>query len=280
MDRGQLVLSLRSLHLCSAAAGSYPQTDLVHKLSPHNTLGAPDTTTWRYGRSMAATSRNPAPTVPGRRGPIGTGTKGPLGDSISLHRLSNGGPIVVRRTARRKTGLAAFWENGQAVIAVPARLSLEDEQYWVPHMAAKLEQSKVRAPGGRRGPASDEALLQRSLDLSKTYLGSRAVPESVRWVNNQNDRWGSATPARKTIRISHHVQGMPDWVVDYVLLHELAHLIHPNHSAAFWAELASYPKLESAKAFLQGASFASARNIAGMAEGMEDELEEASSGRA
>lgn len=196
-----------------------------------------------------------------------------MGDSISLHRLSTGDPIVVRRTARRKTGLAAFWENGQAVIAVPARLSIEDEQYWVPHMAAKLEQRKQNEAGlaGRRHtPASDDALLQRSHSLSAQFLGARAVPDSVRWVNNQNDRWGSATPARRTIRISHHVQGMPDWVLDYVLLHELAHLIHPNHSAAFWAELAGYPKLDEAKAFLQGASFASARNIVGMGEGMDD----------
>ncbi|MEV8146303.1 YgjP-like metallopeptidase domain-containing protein [Specibacter sp. NPDC078709] len=226
-----------------------------------------------------ARSQSPAPApVPAlaaaaRRRPIGTGTKGPLGDSISLHRLSTGDPIVVRRTARRKTGLAAFWENGQAVIAVPARLSLDDEAYWVPHMAAKLEHSKQREAGlaGRRNvPASDAALLQRSHSLSAQFLGARAVPDSVRWVSNQNGRWGSATPARKTIRISHHVQGMPDWVVDYVLLHELAHLIHPNHSPAFWAELAGYSKLEEAKAFLQGASFASARNIMGMGEGMDD----------
>lgn len=219
-----------------------------------------------------------APAVPSRRGPIGTGTKGPLGDSISRHRLSSGDPIVVRRTARRKTGLAAFWENGQAVIAVPARLSLEDEAYWVPHMAAKLEKNRDRVAGKRGVPASDAALMQRCLVLSEKYLGSRAQPNSVRWVTNQNGRWGSATPAHKTIRISHHVQGMPDWVLDYVLLHELAHLIHPNHSAAFWAELAGYPKLEEAKAFLQGASFASSRNISGMGEGMQDESDHGTDG--
>lgn len=247
---------------------SYPRTAVS---------GYPEAAAWRYGRRMAATPSNPASSTPAsstpaprasrRRGPIGTGTKGPLGDSVSQHRTSSGDPIVVRRTARRKTGLAAFWENGQAVIAVPARLSLEDEQYWVPYMAAKLERSHAQRPV----PASDHALLQRSFDLSETYLGSRARPESVRWVKNQNGRWGSATPARRTIRISHHVQGMPEWVLDYILLHELAHLIHPNHSRAFWAELASYPKLETAKAFLQGASFAASRNIAGMAQGMDEE---------
>ncbi|POH72314.1 M48 metallopeptidase family protein [Arthrobacter glacialis] len=206
-----------------------------------------------------------------RRRPIGKGTPGPLGDSYSAHRRSNGDAVVVRRTARRKTGLAAFWEGPQAVIAVPARLSLEDEQYWVPHMVAKLEAS-LRG-GKRRLQPSDDALMQRCLFLSGKYLGSRAVPESVRWVSNQNGRWGSATPARKSIRISHHVQGMPEWVVDYVLLHELSHLIHPNHSPAFWAEMAGFAELDRAKAFLDGASFAANRKIHGMNNDFDGDLD-------
>ncbi len=197
-----------------------------------------------------------------------------MGDTISRHTLSNGEQVVIRRTARRKTGLAAFWEAGQAVIAVPARLSVEDELYWVPRMVAKLEQGTRTRPHRSGSPASDDALLQRSLTLSGTYLGARAVPVSVRWVQNQQSRWGSATPARRTIRISHHVQGMPEWVLDYVLLHELAHLIHPNHSPAFWAELAGYPNLELAKAFLDGASFAASRNISALAGGTIDGTED------
>lgn len=204
-----------------------------------------------------------------RRRPIGKGTPGPLGDSYSAHRRSNGEAVLVRRTARRKTGLAAFWEGPQAVIAVPARLSLEDEQYWVPHMVAKLEAGLKG--GKRRVQPSDDALMRRSLFLSGKYLGSRAAPESVRWVSNQNGRWGSATPARKSIRISHHVQGMPEWVVDYVLLHELTHLIHANHSPAFWAEMAGFAELDKAKAFLDGASFSANRNIRGMNNDLDDD---------
>jgi Protein of unknown function DUF45 len=203
---------------------------------------------------------------------IGRGTPGPIGDSISGHTAANGAPVVVRRTRRRKTGVAAFWEDGRAVIAVPARMSLEDEQYWVPHMVARLEADmRARTGGRRRVPESDEELMRRCLALSATYLGSRAVPESVRWVTNQKGRWGSATNAHKSIRISHHVKGMPEWVLDYVLLHELAHLIHPNHGPAFWAELDGYAPQERAKAFLDGASFASARNIAGMGGDLDDE---------
>lgn len=201
-----------------------------------------------------------------RRTPLGKGTPGPIGDSVSGHRASNGAQVVIRRSRRRKTGVAAFWEEGRAVIAVPARMSLEDEDYWIPHMVSRLEADMrtLRGAGRRRSVESDAALMQRCVLLSATYLGSRAVPESVRWVTNQKGRWGSATNAHKSIRISHLVQGMPEWVLDYVLLHELTHLIHPNHSAAFWAELEGYPHLKRAEAFLEGASFASARNITGM----------------
>ncbi|MDN5670221.1 MAG: M48 family metallopeptidase, partial [Renibacterium salmoninarum] len=89
-----------------------------------------------------------------------------------------------------------------------------------------------------------------------------AVPESVRWVGNQNSRWGSATPAEKSIRLSDKLQGMPEWVVDYVLLHELAHLVVAGHGPQFWALLTAYPKTEEAKAFLAGVSFALGRGMA------------------
>ena len=79
---------------------------------------------------------------------------------------------------------------------------------------------------------------------------------SVRWVTNQNGRWGSCTPADRTIRISHRIQDMPDWVIDYVLLHELAHLVEANHGPRFWALVDTYPRAERAKGFLAGVSHA------------------------
>ncbi len=49
---------------------------------------------------------------------------------------------------------------------------------------------------------------------------------------------------------------MPDHVLDYVLLHELAHLLVPGHGPAFWRLLASYPRLERARGFLDGLAHA------------------------
>ena len=102
--------------------------------------------------------------------------------------------------------------------------------------------------------------------LPSTWVDG-AVPTSVRWVTNQNSRWGSATPADGTIRLSDKLRPMPQWVIDYVLLHELAHLLVAGHNAAFWKLLEAYPETQRAKAFLEGVSFASARGLAGRGAG-------------
>jgi predicted metal-dependent hydrolase len=54
------------------------------------------------------------------------------------------------------------------------------------------------------------------------------------------------------IRLSHRLRPMPVWVLDYVLVHELAHLVEPTHSTAFWRLVARYPDAERAKGFLEG----------------------------
>jgi predicted metal-dependent hydrolase len=189
---------------------------------------------------------------------------------------ADGAPVEVRRSARRRRTVAAFWENGTAVVAIPAHFSGAQEREWVERMLAKLraQGSRGQKGNGRRRPGSDAALASRAAELSATYLGGRAEPGSVRWVTNQNSRWGSATPSEGTIRLSHKLQQMPQWVIDYVLLHELAHLLVAAHNAAFWRLLAAYPETERAKAFLEGVSFATARGLPAD----EDDVEEAPAG--
>jgi predicted metal-dependent hydrolase len=158
--------------------------------------------------------------------------------------------------------VAAFWENGTAVVAIPARFTVAQEAEWVHRMLEKLHrQGEQRGHKGRRRPATDSALAAHAAALSARYLGGRAVPTSVRWVSNQNSRWGSATPADGSIRLSDKLRPMPQWVIDYVLLHELAHLLVAGHNSAFWKLLEAYPDTQRAKAFLEGVSFATARGL-------------------
>ena len=175
---------------------------------------------------------------------------------------AGGAPVEVRRSARRTRTVAAFWENGTAVVAIPARFTAAQESEWVHRMLEKLHrQGERRADKGRKQPATDAALASHAAALSAQYFGGRAVPTSVRWVTNQNSRWGSATPSEGTIRLSDKLRTMPQWVIDYVLLHELAHLLVAGHNAAFWKLLEAYPDTMRAKAFLEGVSYATSRGL-------------------
>lgn len=158
--------------------------------------------------------------------------------------------VEVRRSRRRRRTVSAYREGNRIIVMVPASLTRQEEADWVETMVARLERSE------RRRKPSDEALLHRATDLSDRYLGGLAVPESVRWVDNQTSRWGSCTPGDRTIRLSARLQGMPSWVVDYVLVHELAHLLESGHGARFWAWVERYPRAERARGYLEGWSAA------------------------
>jgi predicted metal-dependent hydrolase len=148
--------------------------------------------------------------------------------------------------------VTAYREGGRTVVLIPARFTRAQEREWVARMVARLV-----AQERRRRPA-DEDLLARATDLADRHLGGLARPASVAWVPNQNARWGSCTPADRTIRLSTRLQGMPAWVIDYVLLHELAHLVEHGHGPRFWALLEGYPRTERARGYLDG--FAAARD--------------------
>ncbi|MCC2335790.1 M48 metallopeptidase family protein [Cellulomonas wangsupingiae] len=159
-------------------------------------------------------------------------------------------PVVeVRRSRRRARTVSAWREDGRTVVAIPARFTRAQEREWVGRMVDRL------AAQERRRRPSDDQLVTRATELSRRYLGGRAVPTSVRWSSNQGRRWGSCTPSEGTIRISDRVRGMPRWVLDYVLLHELAHLLQPGHGEHFWAELSTYPHTQRARGFLEGCAF-------------------------
>lgn len=163
-----------------------------------------------------------------------------------VHTVVDGVTVEVRRSPRRRRTVSAYRQEGRLVVLVPARLSSAEEGEWVRTMLARVTASEARRH------RSDDDLLARAARLSAIYLGGRARPASVRWVANQETRWGSCTPAEGSIRISDKVKGMPGWVVDYVLLHELAHLVVPGHGPDFWALLGGYPRLERARGYLQG----------------------------
>ena len=178
--------------------------------------------------------------------------------------------VEVRRSARRRRTVSAYREGDRTIVLLPARMSRADERRWVGVMLERLAAQERRRAG--RASRGDTELASRALELSRRFLADRARPTSVRWVSNQASRWGSCTPADGTIRLSDRMKAMPAWVIDYVLLHELAHLIEIGHGPRFQALVAGYPKAEMARGYLLGFSDAAGVDQAGW-EGAEDGVE-------
>ena len=162
--------------------------------------------------------------------------------------------VEVRRSARRRRTVSAYRDGDVTVVLIPARFSKAEERRWVAEMIARLQAREARR---QRGPRrSDDALLARARQLSTTLFDGAARPTSVRWVTNMAARWGSCTPSDGTIRVSRRLRDMPGWVLDYVLVHELAHLLVPGHGADFWELVGRYPRSERARGYLAGVAAA------------------------
>jgi predicted metal-dependent hydrolase len=155
--------------------------------------------------------------------------------------------------------VSAHREGDTVVVLLPARMSAAEEQRWVAEMLARLARTEAR----RRTSASrsDAELVRRAGELSRRWLEGRAEADVVRWVPPMRSRWASCTPVERSIRVSERLRETPAWVLDYVLVHELAHLIEPGHGPEFWAWVQRYPRTERARGYLEGLSAAAALGI-------------------
>ena len=152
--------------------------------------------------------------------------------------------IKITRSARRKKTVSARVVDGVLQVRAPAHLSDAELAPIIEQLKARLKTRVVR------NQLDDKLLERRARELNRLYFDGQLTWTSIRWVTNQNKRAGSCTPATGMIRISHHVDQMPAFVRDYVLVHELAHLIEANHSPRFWERVNRYPKTERARGYL------------------------------
>jgi hypothetical protein len=151
---------------------------------------------------------------------------------------------VVRSRRRRKT-IEATKEGNRVVVRLPATLTRAETNRWVKEMVDRIQQAEQVNRLNEK-----QQLERRARELHQRYFDGRPKLRSIRYVANQRDRYGSCTPSDGTIRLSHVLAEFPDWVRDYVIVHELAHLRVPDHSPYFWTLVRRYPQAERARGFL------------------------------
>lgn len=164
----------------------------------------------------------------------------------------DGHPVIVVRSSRRTRTVSADQVDGVLRLQVPMRLTRRQVDGHARAFRQKLERRAAR------GERSEDELMRRARQLVAEYFGGLLDPAEVRsvtWSDRQNTLWGSTTALEGTIRLSSRLSGMPVWVQDSVLVHELAHLIAPDHGAEFQRLVAAYPHTVAADAFLEGVSY-------------------------
>lgn len=163
--------------------------------------------------------------------------------------------VEIRVSERRRKSSQAHLEAGRIVVVVPSRMSVADRE----EVATRLAHRMLDHAKGVH--SSDEELKRRAHELGRRYLDG-VRPSSIRWVSNQTRRWGSCTPGTGAIRLSVRLRTVPDWVLDAVIVHELAHLIEPSHGTRFRALCGRFSRSAEADAFLLG--FEHGASTAGM----------------
>ncbi len=158
---------------------------------------------------------------------------------------------VIRSKKRHKTSSARM-VDGVVEVRIPAWLSAAQAESTVNDLVARLQKRDALA-------LSTDDLTARAGRLARRY--NLPTPTSIRWVSNQNKRWGSCTPSTGHIRISSRLRKAPAYVIDYVIVHELAHLVEAGHGSAFRAIEDRFARRERAIGFLEAMGFGQADDV-------------------
>ncbi len=150
--------------------------------------------------------------------------------------------VKVIRSQRRKKSSAARVVNGVIEVRIPAWMSVKQEAEAVTSLTARIEKKRAITASGVDLPA-------RAHTLAHAY--DLPVPCEIRWATNQNTLWGSCSFGDGVVRISSRLLAAPDWVLDYVILHEITHLVESDHGPEFQRLMQRYPKSERAEGFLE-----------------------------
>lgn len=180
-------------------------------------------------------------------------------------------PVSLERRRIKNINLYIRPPHGDVLVTVPLRVSeaqvmrfLSEKEDWIiTHRERMIAKEKERREEGLRTMTDRSVTDEESARLKEQISRFAAKWEPVmgvhceRWtIRDMKSRWGSCTVTKKTIRLNLQLAKKPEECVEYVVVHELTHLLEPSHNARFHAYMKTYlPDYKERKRRLENCGF-------------------------
>ena len=152
-------------------------------------------------------------------------------------------PVRIITSRKRRRTVAARMRSGVLELLVPASMPHVERQHWAEVMTRRLERR------AERSRPTDAKLEERARVLNDRHFGGRLRWKTIGFVA-MDRQWGSCAFTDGSIRIAQRAASLPGWVLEYLLVHELAHLVYSDHGREFHELENRYPLAERAKGYL------------------------------
>lgn len=180
-------------------------------------------------------------------------------------------PVSLERRRIKNINLYIRPPHGDVLVTVPLRVSeaqvmrfLSEKEDWIiTHRERMIVKENERREEGLRTMTDRSVTDEESVRLKEQISRFAAKWEPVmgvhceRWtIRDMKSRWGSCTVTKKTIRLNLQLAKKPEECVEYVVVHELTHLLEPSHNARFHAYMKNYlPDYKERKRRLENCGF-------------------------
>jgi predicted metal-dependent hydrolase len=163
--------------------------------------------------------------------------------------------VKIIRSRKRKKTISARETGGVIQLYLPMGLSHDEEFKYVQWATKRFEARRRKEE--LMSKDADSELEKRAYELNNRYFAGELAWANICYTTEQNARtFGICNTTTRTIRISDRLREMPQFVHDYVVVHELAHLKVPRHGPEFWLIVNRYPKTERARGYLMAVGMA------------------------
>ena len=158
--------------------------------------------------------------------------------------------VKIIRSQRRKRTISGRLVKNTLFVHTPVDMPEAHLEKIINNFKVRFERQRLKKELNEK-----EDLTGIAQRLNERYFAGKVKINRIEYVTNQSRKFGCCSYKSRNIRISHRLRTMPAWVRDYVIFHEIAHLVEPNHGKSFWNILSRYRLTERARGYLIAKGF-------------------------